>query len=70
MKNKLPFGKHERAFLYQGIPDYQNIVSSEASGDQIKRLLNIRDEHGRMLVIGKTSSEFKPYVLSLTIIIC
>lgn len=55
MKNKLPFGKHERAFLHQGIPDYQNIMSMEVSGDQIERLPNIRDEHGRMLVLGETS---------------
>lgn len=54
--DKFPFGKHERAFLYQGVPDYEKIISLEASGDKIGRLPMIRDEQGQMLVMSKTSS--------------
>jgi hypothetical protein len=42
--NKTPIGKHERACFYQGIPDYNNIVSLKVLGDQIERLPNICDE--------------------------
>lgn len=37
----------------QEASDYQNIISLEASGDQIERLPNTGDERGRMLVMGK-----------------
>lgn len=60
--DKIPFGKHKRAFLYQGVLDYKNIISLEASGDKIKRLPIIQDEHGQMLVMGKT---LHPVVLKL-----
>ena len=49
----LPFGKHKRAFLYRGVPDYSNLISLEASGEQIERLPNIHDDRGQMLVMGK-----------------
>lgn len=52
-QNKLPFGQHEQVYLYRSMPDYDSIISLKASGDQIKRLPNIRDEHGRTLVMGK-----------------
>ncbi|BAE66179.1 unnamed protein product [Aspergillus oryzae RIB40] len=51
-RNKVPFGQHKRVFLYQGVPDYRNVISLEASGEQIERLPNIRDEQGRTLVMG------------------
>lgn len=51
--NKIPLGKHERVYFYQGVPDYRSIISLEASGDQVERLPNIRDERGRTLVMGK-----------------
>lgn len=50
--DKLPFGKHERAFLYQGAPDYSSIIPMEVSGEKIERLPNIRDDRGQMLLIG------------------
>ncbi|OJD20255.1 hypothetical protein ACJ73_08414 [Blastomyces percursus] len=53
IKNELPFGRHERAVLHKGVPDYSNIISSEASGHRIERLPEICDEHGQMLVMGK-----------------
>lgn len=49
----MPFGKHERAFLYQGAPDYPQIISEEVSGEKIERLPNIRDDRGKPLLIGK-----------------
>jgi hypothetical protein len=52
-QNKLPFGQHKRVCLYRSIPDYDSIISLEASGAQIERLPNIREEHGRTLVMGK-----------------
>lgn len=52
-QNKLPFGQHERVYLYRSVPDYDSIISLKASGDQIERLPNIRDEHGQTLVMGK-----------------
>jgi hypothetical protein len=51
-REKLQFGKHERAFLYKGIPDYKNTISLEASGEKIERLPNIHDERGQTLVMG------------------
>ncbi|OJD16150.1 hypothetical protein ACJ73_08908, partial [Blastomyces percursus] len=44
---------HERAVLHKSVPDYSNIISSEASGNRIERLPEICDEHGQMLVMGK-----------------
>ncbi|KAL4926587.1 uncharacterized protein BDV17DRAFT_283182 [Aspergillus undulatus] len=45
--NRFPFANHDRVCLYQGQPDYQNIVSLEASGDQIERLPNIQGKQGK-----------------------
>lgn len=48
----MPFGKHQRAFLYQGRPDFASIIPQEVSGENIERLPNIRDERGQTLLIG------------------
>ncbi|CAG8410965.1 unnamed protein product [Penicillium salamii] len=45
----LLFGRHDRAFLYGGLPDYDAIISSEASGKVIQGSSVVRDEHGRTL---------------------
>ncbi|KAH2362573.1 hypothetical protein KXV98_004922 [Aspergillus fumigatus] len=58
-RNKLPFGQHERVCLYRSEPDYDSIISLEASGDQIERLPNIRDEHGRTLVLVTTADKLR-----------
>ncbi|KAL4868637.1 hypothetical protein BDV12DRAFT_209082 [Aspergillus spectabilis] len=39
-QNKLPFGRHKRVYIYQEAPDYQSIISLEATGDRVKRLPN------------------------------
>ncbi|KAL4755931.1 ferric reductase family protein [Aspergillus foveolatus] len=61
--NRFPFGEHDRVCLYQGPPDYQNIVSIEASGDQIERLSNIRDKQGKTLVMGECPNALMDYAL-------
>ncbi|KAF7712893.1 Cell surface metalloreductase [Penicillium ucsense] len=60
--DKTPFGKHERACFYQGVPDYPSIVSLEASGSQIERLPNIRDERGQTLVMASTSNHLRDHL--------
>jgi len=52
--NKRSFGKHNRAFLYKGKPNYDQIISAEASGDYIERVSNTQEEIGDMLVLGET----------------
>lgn len=52
-REKLPFGKHERAALYQGAPDYATVVSTELSREKIEKFSPIRDDHGQVLLIGK-----------------
>ncbi|KAL4779929.1 hypothetical protein BJX76DRAFT_351389 [Aspergillus varians] len=48
-QNGLLFGQYKRVYFYQEAPDYRNIISLEASGDQIERLPNTWDEQGRMI---------------------
>ncbi|CEO59625.1 hypothetical protein PMG11_04294 [Penicillium brasilianum] len=57
--NRTPVGKHDRACFYQGMPDYHHIVSLEASGSQIERLPNIRDERGQTLVMVSTPNDLR-----------
>ncbi|GJP88741.1 cell surface metalloreductase [Aspergillus niger] len=60
--NKVPFGEHERFCLYQGTPNYESIVSLEASGDQIERLPNIREERGRTLVVVSAGDDIRDQI--------
>ncbi|KAL4931872.1 ferric reductase family protein [Aspergillus undulatus] len=60
--NRFPFGEHDRVCLYQGPPDYQNIVSVEASGDQIERLPNIRDKQGKTLVMVSAADGVRDHI--------
>lgn len=64
-QDRQPFGKHKRAFLYNGVPDYSKIISLEAAGDQIERHPNIRNEHGQMLVMGKAAAPTASRILLL-----
>lgn len=52
-RDRLPFGNHKRAILYQGFPDLRGLISQEASGERIERLPDIEDEAGKMLVLGE-----------------
>jgi hypothetical protein len=53
VENKRPFGKHGRATLFKGYPNYRDIISAEASGDYIARVSNSQEEQGKLLVMGK-----------------
>ncbi|KAH2388641.1 hypothetical protein KXW70_006590 [Aspergillus fumigatus] len=39
-----PFGVHHRATIYNGFPDYDSIISTEATGEHIERVSNSREE--------------------------
>ncbi|GLA67435.1 hypothetical protein AtubIFM54640_010754 [Aspergillus tubingensis] len=58
-QKQVPFGEHERACLYQGVPDYQQIIALEASCEEIERLSNIQDDRGRLLVLVSTAAEIR-----------
>jgi hypothetical protein len=51
---KRTFGNHNRAVLYNGIPDYERIISAEASGDFVSSVTNTEEERGRTLVLGRS----------------
>ena len=53
MDNGKPFGKHHRATVYGGTPNYEQIVSAEVSGDYIARLPSTHEEKGKLLVMSK-----------------
>ncbi|KAL4891357.1 hypothetical protein BDV59DRAFT_194324 [Aspergillus ambiguus] len=54
-----PFGRHKRACLYRGVPDYQHLIALEASGEQIERLSNVQDDQGGLLVMVSTTAEIR-----------
>lgn len=49
-----PFGQHRRATVFNGKPRYEEIISEEASGRNIKRLANTHEDRGEVLVMGKS----------------
>ncbi|EDN08845.1 predicted protein [Histoplasma mississippiense (nom. inval.)] len=51
--DRMPFGGHERAFVYGGSADLQDILQTEVSGERIKRLTDVQEERGDVLVMGK-----------------
>ncbi|KAJ6102608.1 hypothetical protein N7486_005035 [Penicillium sp. IBT 16267x] len=59
VKEKLPFGKHGRAFLFEGTPDYSQIIADEVSGKRIERLPNIQDDRGKALLIASTRADLR-----------
>ncbi|KAE8130661.1 hypothetical protein BDV38DRAFT_289436 [Aspergillus pseudotamarii] len=61
-QNGLPFGRHKRVYIYQEVPDYQSIISLEASGDQVERLPNTWDEQGRTLVMVSTTNDLRDHI--------
>lgn len=48
-----PFGVHHRATIYNGFPDYDSIISTEATGEHIERVSNSREERGKLLVLSE-----------------
>ncbi|KAJ5640357.1 uncharacterized protein N7484_008219 [Penicillium longicatenatum] len=59
VKEKLPFGKHGRAFLFEGTPDYPKIIADEVSGERIERLPNIQDDRGKALLLASTRADLR-----------
>jgi hypothetical protein len=51
-----PFGQHRRAIVFNGKPRYDENISEEASGRNIKRLANTHEDRGEVLVMGKSST--------------
>lgn len=49
-----------RAPIYNRDPDYESIVSEEATGEKIPRLTNTTEEQGKTLVLGKACSIPRP----------
>jgi hypothetical protein len=61
MTSKKTFGEHNRAVVYNGTPDYEKIMSAEASGDYVARIPNSEEERGKMLVLGKSLFPHRVY---------
>jgi hypothetical protein len=57
-----PFGEHHRATIYNGFPDYNSIISIEASGEHIDRVSDSQEERGKLLVL----SELVPLVSAVS----
>ncbi|ODH50724.1 hypothetical protein GX48_03232 [Paracoccidioides brasiliensis] len=57
--DRMPFGGHERAFVYKGSADLQDILQTEASGERIKRLTDVQEERGDVLVMVSASAELR-----------
>jgi hypothetical protein len=47
------FGQYSRATVFNGSPRYDEIISEEASGRNIKRLVSTYEACGEVLVMGK-----------------
>ncbi|GFF96388.1 rerric reductase like transmembrane component, putative [Aspergillus udagawae] len=60
------FGEHHRAITYIGFPDYDSIISTEASGDLIDRVSNTQEERGKLLVLISAKDELRDH---LTVIV-
>ncbi|GFF98653.1 metalloreductase, putative [Aspergillus udagawae] len=43
-----PFRDHHWATIYNGFPDYNSIISTEASGEHIERVSNSQEERGKL----------------------
>ncbi|KAJ5276525.1 uncharacterized protein N7525_002882 [Penicillium rubens] len=61
-QNGLPFGRHKRVYIYQEVPDWQSIISLEASGNQVERLPNTWDEQGRTLVMVSATDDLRDHI--------
>ncbi|KAA8642580.1 hypothetical protein EYZ11_006947 [Aspergillus tanneri] len=60
-KNEKLFGKHNRATVHRGMPNYEEIISAEVSGDHIAKLSSTREERGEMLIMGEYIVMRNPY---------
>ena len=51
--NKMPFGDHKHAIVYNGPANFEKILQAEVSGKYIRQLSNIQEECGDLLVMSK-----------------
>jgi hypothetical protein len=58
-----PFGDHHRATIYNGFPDYDSIISTEATGEHIERVSNTQEERGKLLVLSELVRYFLWYFM-------
>ncbi|KAJ5215250.1 uncharacterized protein N7498_001657 [Penicillium cinerascens] len=54
-----PFSQHHRATVFNGKPQYNEIISEEASGRNIKRLANTHEARGEVLVMVSASHKVR-----------
>jgi hypothetical protein len=67
VKDEKSFGEHNRAVIYNGTSNYDEIISSEVSGDDIARLPT-HGGCGELLVMGKFLNDFTSYsILSVLV---
>ncbi|KAH8435397.1 ferric reductase family protein [Aspergillus melleus] len=59
LEAKLPVGDKSKVFMYQGSPDYQQMISLETSGDLIERHSDIPDKCGDALVMVSTTDDVR-----------
>jgi hypothetical protein len=52
---RMLLGDHKRAVIYKGSADIQKILQAEIASEYIKRLREVQEEHGEVLVMGKSS---------------
>lgn len=62
------FGEHRRATIYNGVPNYDSIISAEASGEHIDRISNNHEEIGKLLVIGELFRWFLLYLMLMGLV--
>lgn len=67
LDNEKPFGKHHRATVYSGSPNYEDIVSANVSGDYITSLPNTHEKKGKLLVMSRLH-DLTSYHLKTTLI--
>ncbi|KMU73838.1 hypothetical protein CISG_10225 [Coccidioides immitis RMSCC 3703] len=65
VEDQKSIGKHNQAVVYNNVPDYVKIVSSEVSGDYIPRLPNTQEECGELLVLVSVSDKLRDHLRSI-----
>ncbi|KUL84889.1 hypothetical protein ZTR_08247 [Talaromyces verruculosus] len=58
----MKFGNHDRAVVYNGHANYDQILQAEMSGELIERLPNAKEEKGESLVMVAASSRVRDQI--------
>ncbi|KAL5335649.1 hypothetical protein BJX70DRAFT_390564 [Aspergillus crustosus] len=64
--NEKLFGKHHRAVIYNGSPEYEAIMLAEVSGDYIPRVSNTQEERGKVLVMVSATDAVRDDLSEIT----